>query len=207
VPRDPIKEKAALRTLARQRREDLPERTEKSRQILESFVRHFSPQPGQCLATYVGIAAEVATADWLQSVLPDNLCGTAGRRESRLKIAVPYTLPQELRLFHLRDWSQLQQGRFGLWEPPEDQRTPEQQVPPGQVDLFLVPGLAFDRRGNRLGYGKGYYDRLLRQKKPQSLAIALAFEVQMFPHVPAVTAHDIPVDYIITEQQLIKCGK
>ncbi|MFN5191723.1 MAG: 5-formyltetrahydrofolate cyclo-ligase, partial [Burkholderiales bacterium] len=68
------------------------------------------------------------------------------------------------------------------------------------VDLLLVPGVAFDRRGHRLGYGKGYYDRLLPARRPAALLAALAFDCQLVDEVP-VSEHDVSIDLLITPSQ------
>jgi len=69
------------------------------------------------------------------------------------------------------------------------------------ADLIIVPGAAFDEQGNRIGYGAGFYDKLLKQY--QGITAALAFEVQIVPHVPA-NAHDVPVRMIVTEKRIIE---
>ena len=96
----------------------------------------------------------------------------------------------------VEDWSVLAPGRFGILEPVES-------AAPARVssmDLFLVPGLAFDRRGARLGRGGGYYDRSL---PPECLAWGLAFESQRIELVPN-EAHDHPVDGVLTEAGLTR---
>jgi len=70
------------------------------------------------------------------------------------------------------------------------------------LDLVIVPGVAFDRKGHRLGFGAGYYDRFLPKLRPGVKKIAVAFEVQLVDSVPA-EEHDIRMDAILTEEQLI----
>ena len=77
-------------------------------------------------------------------------------------------------------------------------------VAPGDVDLVLVPGLAFDGRGERLGFGQGYYDRLL-PTLTRATRIGLAYELSLLPEVPSA-AHDVPVHYIATERRVIPCA-
>jgi 5-formyltetrahydrofolate cyclo-ligase len=168
----------------------------------------FSPRSGQWLCSYVDIDPEVQTRAWLQAWLEQGREPMGPGLKSLgepVRVAVPYCLPQHLELFHLRDWGELQESRFGLWEPGRELRSPERTVAPSQIDVFLVPGLAFDRAGNRLGYGKGYYDRLLKQKSPAALAIALAFSQQLYSTVPVQPLWDTPVDVIITEREIVDC--
>lgn len=71
------------------------------------------------------------------------------------------------------------------------------------LDLVIAPGLAFDRKGNRLGYGKGYYDRFLA--RCSCPAIALAYGFQIVPEGIKASAHDIPMRAVITEDEIIRC--
>jgi 5-formyltetrahydrofolate cyclo-ligase len=67
-----------------------------------------------------------------------------------------------------------------------------------ELDLVVVPGVAFDRAGGRMGHGKGYYDKLLEHARPDTPLVALAFECQLFPEIPA-EAHDVFMDKVVTE--------
>lgn len=71
-------------------------------------------------------------------------------------------------------------------------------VDPGHIDVAVIPGVAFDRRGGRLGQGAGHYDRLLGRLRPDCLRVGFAFACQMAAHVPT-EAHDEAVDVVITE--------
>ena len=93
-------------------------------------------------------------------------------------------------------------GAFGVREPAEGDLN---FVTPDKIDLVVVPGLAFDRRGGRIGYGKGYYDRLLSRLSSQVPRIALAFEFQVLDTVPQ-DENDIQVDTIITEKNTMSCS-
>jgi 5-formyltetrahydrofolate cyclo-ligase len=95
----------------------------------------------------------------------------------------------------------LEPGTWGILEPKPGRLRP---VEPGEIELVLVPGVAFDQRGNRLGYGAGYYDRFLAKTSPTATSIALAYELQAVEDVFPVE-HDMPVHYILTEDRLILC--
>ncbi|MBC2594037.1 5-formyltetrahydrofolate cyclo-ligase [Ruficoccus amylovorans] len=96
----------------------------------------------------------------------------------------------------LRDWESLAPGMFGILEPPES----EPAVEPPCPDLVLVPGLAFDRLGHRLGHGGGYYDRFLAGVS--GVKVALAYSWQIRGDIP-YERHDICMDAIVTEREVI----
>ena len=68
-----------------------------------------------------------------------------------------------------------------------------------EIDLIIVPGVAFDRRGGRTGHGKGYYDKLLEHARLDTPLVALAFECQMFDEIP-MQEHDVFMDKVVTEK-------
>lgn len=98
-------------------------------------------------------------------------------------------------------WSR---GKYGLLEPlPE--RAEAQLVPHVlEPDVFLVPGLLFGRGGQRVGFGKGYYDRYL-SRFPQVLRIGFCFEFQLFNDLPQLKT-DQQMDWIVTDREVIQCG-
>ena len=91
-------------------------------------------------------------------------------------------------------------GPFGILEPETSE-----SVSPSEVDIFLLPGIGFDRSGGRLGYGKGYFDRLLAGKSVAGKRIGLAFSAQIADRIPTA-AHDHHMDYLVTEEGWISCG-
>lgn len=93
-----------------------------------------------------------------------------------------------------RDPSAWERHRFGQLEPREDSPT----VRPEELDLVLVPGLAFDRRGYRLGYGKGYYDRFLPLLRPEAVVVGVTLDVLVLPELPR-HEHDVRLGYLVTE--------
>ena len=106
-------------------------------------------------------------------------------------------------LYEIKDISELAKGHFGVPEPavPEDRRRDI-----AGIDMVIVPGVAFDMRCNRLGYGKGFYDKLfspIGSRRP--IRIALAYEEQLVEHIPA-EPHDMKMDKIITDKRIIVCN-
>ncbi len=98
--------------------------------------------------------------------------------------------------------SEVEIGTFGVLEPKHEFRRP---FPPENIDLVVVPGIAFDERRYRIGYGGGYYDRFLPKCK-KALYIAIAYDIQIVEDAfPA--SWDVPVDCIITETRIISNGK
>jgi 5-formyltetrahydrofolate cyclo-ligase len=96
---------------------------------------------------------------------------------------------------------ELAPGTYGILEPLPQFIRP---FPKENLDLILVPAVAFDLKGFRLGYGAGYYDRFLASLPAKVLTIGMAFELQIVEEIP-VEATDLPVDYVITENQFINC--
>ena len=92
-------------------------------------------------------------------------------------------------------------GTLGILEPkPELREQDQRRAEVQELDLLVIPGLAFDRQGGRLGYGKGYFDRLLPGARPDALLAAVAFECQLFDAVP-MQPYDVRVDAVITESR------
>lgn len=114
-------------------------------------------------------------------------------------ICVPRTIREENKLifYRLDDFSQLKRSSYNILEPAEN----GQEIEKNAIDLLIVPGLLFDKNGYRIGYGGGYYDRFLMDF--QNKTVSLASEKQLVDHLPA-EAHDIPVQYLVTENGLLK---
>lgn len=149
-------------------------------------------QQAQVIHTYVAWRNEVDNHDLIRRLL------RAGRR-----VAVPKVErgTHELSHYFITAFSELKPGAFGILEPVPGQ---SRIASPQQFDLVLVPGIAFDRSGHRLGMGQGYYDRFLAQVKAPK--IALAFSFQVTDRIP-VEAHDQRVDAIVTEKEVINCSR
>jgi len=122
------------------------------------------------------------------------------------RVFIPVTVPatKALIVSELKSYEDdLVVGHFGIMEPKEEALRP---VEPSILDLVIVPGVAFDKNGYRIGYGGGYYDRFLPRLPEKTTTISLAFEMQLIDKIPT-SQYDLPVQYIITEEQFIKCKK
>lgn len=154
----------------------------RGRAIQEALLELPEFEAARVVHCYMGIKAnEVPTRRILEETL------RSGRR-----LAVPRVDGDRLAHHEIGDVAQLQPAGFGLLEPdPESPR-----VDPAEIDLVAVPGLAFDLRGNRLGLGKGYYDRFLTGLAASKCA--LLYRRQLVPRVP-VGPRDVAMDVLITE--------
>jgi 5-formyltetrahydrofolate cyclo-ligase len=122
-------------------------------------------------------------------------------RQLQKSVAVPVISGQDLVAVALSEVpTQLRRGRFGILEPCGTPRV----IHPQEIGCIAVPGIAFDARGGRLGFGKGYYDRFLRQLPATTYRCGLAFGIQVVPCVPQVP-HDVCMHGIVTEQGYIPC--
>ena len=181
--------KKELREQAHAARNALANKDELSQKICETFVALPEYKSAKTVLFYVDVRSEVRTRNYLATAL------THGK-----KIVVPWcNTAGELELFHLESMEELALGMYKILEPKVEVRLlPEKQVDVKELDLVMVPGVAFDRRGGRMGHGKGYYDKLLEHARLDTPLVALAFECQMFPEIP-VAEHDVFMDKIITE--------
>lgn len=182
-------QKKKIREEAHARRNAQPDKDALSRNIVRKFTELPEYRKAQTVLYYVDVRSEVRT----RHDLPDAL----GHKK---RIVVPYCVEGKLELFHLEDMAELAVGMYKILEPrPELRSLSAKRIPIEEVDLVMVPGVAFDRRGARMGHGMGYYDKLLEHARNETPLVALAFECQIFPEIP-VQEHDIFMDQILTEQ-------
>jgi 5-formyltetrahydrofolate cyclo-ligase len=149
---------------------------------------------------YVSFRSEVDTTRYLKDII---------KLGKKLILPVVDSRHKVLKLYKVKDTSELETGYMGIPEPgiKEGRRFALKDI-----DIVVIPGTGFDLKGNRLGYGGGYYDRLLSYESKQLArvenhipTIALAFEEQIGEEIPA-EPHDIKVDMIITDERLISCA-
>jgi len=181
--------KRRLRAEVLARRNAQTEKETVSRQIVKRLFSLPNYQRAGTVLFYVDVRNEVRTKAALPEVLK------AGKQ-----LVVPFCVGRDLELFRLWELNELTAGRFGILEPRRDLRDrPDRRVLPADLDFLIVPGVAFDREGGRMGHGHGFYDRLLAQVPPAVPTVGLAFECQMVSATP-MEPHDRPLDAVITEQ-------
>lgn len=180
--------KAELRRRLLAQRDSEPDREAKSRRIAEYLRALPAFEAATTVCWYVGVRSEVATL-WL---IEESLA--AGRRA-----VAPACRGDDLQLTEVKSADELVPAEFGLLEPSDIIcMQPERICPPGEVDLFVVPGVGFDQSGRRLGYGRGYYDRLFEAARPEAWRVGLAYQSQIVPELPS-ESHDVPMHLVVTE--------
>lgn len=143
-------------------------------------------QAARTIMFFASFRSEVETGTMIDAALK------AGKR-----VVLPKVQGKELALFEIRDFGRdVAPGAWGIPEPGTSL-----PVSIRDIDLVVIPGAAFDDHGNRIGYGAGFYDKLLPAFK--GATIALAFEQQVVARVPA-DPHDVPIQKIVTEKRVIE---
>jgi 5-formyltetrahydrofolate cyclo-ligase len=188
-------EAADLRKMALAQRKAMPasQRSEFSEAIWKGLLGLQAFRQASTALFYVSHGSEVETQAMRQRA-----------RGLGVSVAVPRceVACRSMRFHALEEPEALRTGPYGILEP-----LPE--APLARLDsrtVVLVPGSVFDRRGNRLGMGGGYYDRWLADEGQGLCTIGLAFHGQLVPEVP-VGPLDIPVRWLVTEREVIDCGK
>jgi len=119
-------------------------------------------------------------------------------------VAFPKVHENDMDFFTVNSMDDLKEGYKGIFEPQNCEKTDLSLYGPHEI-LMILPGSAFDRQGNRIGYGKGFYDRYIKNS-PAMNKMGLAFDFQVIDAIPA-EPFDIPVDMIITNKETIIKGK
>jgi len=167
-----------------------------SRIICDQFIAQLIYRQAQTVMWYIHCRSEVRT----QTALLNELA--TGKH-----VVIPYCTQDErghnkLGLWRLEDFSELVPGMWGILEPPQQRwGKPGKEIAPEQLDCIMVPGVAFDRNGGRLGNGAGYYDRLFKNVRADATLIGVCFESQLVEQV-VMDAHDVAMDYVITEKNI-----
>ena len=174
-------DKQALRRQIRQQKRAMTQQQieDASHRLGELFAASELYKNAKTIYGYLPYNQEVRTVPMLQKALDD------GKR-----VAVPKCYGDEMRFIYLEDLSQVDCGYCGIPEPIADE-----PVADDPTALVLMPGLAFTERGDRMGYGGGFYDKFLAAE-PNHPTLALCYAFQMVEHIPTED-YDIPVDCVL----------
>ena len=185
-----LEQKQNLRKLIQDKRNAIPaeERNNKSRKAAEKFFFTKDYVEAVNILLYFPFRSEIDTTIIIRKALRD-----------RKKIILPRVWHKNLDLYYIENYEhQLKKGSYGIMEPVPELCKPAEI---SEIDLAIVPGVCFDKNFNRLGYGGGFYDKLLPLLNNNVKKIALCFEMQMLPEIP-ISNYDIKVDELITESNI-----
>ncbi|MDS1029199.1 5-formyltetrahydrofolate cyclo-ligase [Bacillota bacterium LX-D] len=174
------------------RKELVPEVVaEKSSLIINKVIALEEYQKAKTIMLYLAFRNEVDTTLLIKHAM------TEGK-----KVVIPVSDMQNIALIptELRNYpGDLEEGAYGILEPKKEAF---HFVDPQEIDLLIVPGVAFDGQGYRLGYGAGYYDRFIPQLRTDTTILALAFELQIVQRV-FPESHDKQMQFIVTEERIL----
>lgn len=179
-------DKKTLRAEIKKLRDLKKDREEESKILCEKILELEEYQRAEKILSFMNFGSEVEIESLNQKILEDNK-----------KLYLPRVEKDgELSIVEYGEGFSI--GSFGIREPIGKSYF-------GELDLIITPGLAFDREGNRLGYGKGYYDRVFTRYS-EVLKVAPIFDVQLVEKVPT-EEHDIKIDVIITKNEILRIKK
>jgi len=190
-----INDKKILRKeiLAKRKNINTVEKEEKDRKILEKFYESKYYIEAKNIFIYISYDSEINTKGIINKALKDNK-----------KIYVPRTefKTRFMDAVEITSLDNVIESEYGILEPSIE----EPHIEPNELDLIVVPGVAFDRNGGRIGYGAGFYDRYFKRISKDRIKritkLALAYDLQVLDNIP-MNEQDVPVNYIITEKEFI----
>ncbi len=173
--------KSDLRRQIRERKRAMTEEdiNRRSEALAQQFLQLTLYQNAKTIYGYLPYNQEVRTIPLLERALRDGK-----------KVAVPKVYGDTMKFIYLTDLGAVSKGYAGIPEPIADG-----PVADDPTALVLMPGLAFDPQGHRMGYGGGFYDKFLAEE-PDHPTVALCYDFQMLPHLDT-ESHDIPVDRVL----------
>jgi 5-formyltetrahydrofolate cyclo-ligase len=187
--------KALLRVDLKKRRDSLSnaEKNWAAEKVFSRVTQMLAWQKAKTVCLYSSFQGELPTPVLIQEAL------RAGK-----KVALPRVAADNVSctLHLIKDTGSLVVSNLGISEPSPQLPA----IDPSAVDLFLVPGIGFDRAGHRLGHGAGFYDRLLAANHNKAFRLGYAYDFQILPAIPS-ELHDVPVDAIATPSEIITAGE
>jgi 5-formyltetrahydrofolate cyclo-ligase len=197
---DPLSAKAAMRRAAYDARAAQKDKDRVSQIAVAALMQLPEYVTSKTVLWYLDCRSELRTRHELPTVLA-----------SEKQVVIPYSTTDEngnnkLGLWWLKALDELVIGKWKILEPPRERwGEAEREMRPEQIDLVVVPGVAFSRNGARMGNGQGYYDRLLERTRPECCLVGLCYECQLFGDL-VVSPHDVFMDKIVTESAVYDCA-
>ena len=161
---------------------------DKSRRVISQLLDFEQYKNANSIMSYISLDFEVNTKEFIKNELS----------KANKEIFVPFLEEDKIKVSRMKKFNNIVKGNYGVLEPKNKDIYEE------GIDIILVPGTAFDKKGRRIGFGKGYYDSFLKQYL-YSLKIGIAFEEQIVDLIPE-EEHDVQMDMIITDKRIIKCS-
>ena len=166
------------------------EHKEKSRELIDKLTNSCYYNNAKTIMTFISFSDEVDTHEFIKQAIKDGKT-----------VTVPVTFPKtkELKPSIVKDFNELEPGYYNILTPKKEYI---RYIEPKEIDLVIVPSVAYDREGYRVGYGGGYYDRFLAPLEVNTIGIS--FDMQLIDRAPR-DQYDIAVEYICTEKEFFKC--
>ncbi len=185
--------KIKLRKLLKLKRDKIKKAHRKkfSKIIIKKFLKYFEQilKNKKNIMLYISFKSEVETKSLIKFLL-----------KKKLKVYVPVIIDEKVHPVRLKVNDKFKKGKFNILEPAKKIKLTNFNL----LDIIIIPGICFDKKGNRIGFGKGYFDRFLSKLDKKIIKIGFAFSKQIVKKIPA-KKHDIKMDYIITEREIINC--
>lgn len=165
-------------------------RRSKDEKIFQSFINSTFYKNSKVIFTFVSFGSEVDTKNMIDQAIKDGK-----------EVCVPRVISKDkgFCVYRIHGLEDLETGFYNILEP----KTYCKMVDIQTIDLVIMPGVAFDSRGGRIGYGGGFYDRFLKDMNQQVKKIALAYELQLQPFIP-MFEHDVRIDGLISERRILE---
>jgi 5-formyltetrahydrofolate cyclo-ligase len=166
----------------------------KSEQIKDLFFQEMNLETVKYLHVFLSIQKQNEIDTYL-------IIRKLQRDYSEIKIVVSRIIPSTFEMQHfLLDEENLTQNHWGILEPSGEDLV---EIQPNQIDLVIIPLLIFDKQGNRVGYGKGFYDRFLQQCRPETLKVGICLE-EPIEQIEDVNKFDVKMDFCITPANIYR---
>lgn len=186
------KEKSEIRVEFLKKRKELPREQCRADSIViaKRLLSLKKVQKAETVFLYASYKNEVGTKKLIQKLL-----------SMQKKVALPRVREKEMDFFLIRSWEELVLGYQEILEPDGAGHI----VVPTKNDVMILPGVVFDHKGNRIGYGGGYYDRYLDQHKDTlPCLIGVGYEMQIFSDIIPTEPQDKSLDFVVTEKKVRK---